>query len=242
MLKKASILLAVFLFFSTSSAFGEKITLAYVDFPPYEFQANNKADGILVKLVERIFQLADIDLELKFLPFQRAYQYTLRDEVNGLFNFYKTPERLALFDYSEKIIQNPLVLFIKKGSTITFNTLADLKGLRVGVLRGYTYGIDFDKNTSFVKEIGNSHESNFKKLAMGRLDVYVCDRLVGLHVARENRLISEFEILPVPVIIMDGHIGFAKDKHKSIILKINKIIKEMHQNGEIEKILGSYRH
>lgn len=240
--KKITLLFAAFVFFRISSAYAEPITLAYVDFPPYEFEANGQAEGILVEIVGKIFQRANISLELEFLPFKRAYAYTLRGEIDGLFNFYKTPKRLAGFDYSDVILKNPLVLFVKKGSKITFNTLTDLKGLRIGVMRGYTYGPEFDESTAFIKEIGDSHESNFKKLAVGRLDVYVCDNLVGMHVVRKLRLMSEFDILPVPLIIMDGHIGFTKNKHQPTIRKINEIIKAMRQSGEIDQVISNYKH
>ena len=240
MVGKVILILASFIVFEVNSVYAERITLAYVDFPPYEFEENGKARGILVRVVETVFKKGNIPLELKFLPFKRAYEYTRNNEIDGLFNFYKTPNRMEYFDYSESIIKNELVLFVRKGSGIRFDTLEDLKGLKVGLLRGYTYGTDFDKSTLFVKETGNSHESNLKKLALGRLDVYPCDKLVGIYIAMKNNLMSQLEILPVPLKTMDGHIGFTKGKHQDVINKINKIIMEMHQNGEIDQIINQY--
>ena len=240
MVRKVAFLLVSFILFWGNSVYGEKITLAYVDFPPYEFQENGKAAGILVTIVETVFKRGNIPLELKFLPFRRAYEYTRKNEIDGLFNFYKTQKRLKFFDYSEAVIKNPLVLFVRKGSGIRFDSLKDLKGLKVGILRGYTYGTDFDESTLFVKDAGNSHESNFRKLAAVRIDVYPCDKLVGIHVAKKMNLMSELEILPVPLKIMDGHIGFTKGKHQNVINIINKIILEMHQNGEIDQIISRY--
>jgi ABC-type amino acid transport substrate-binding protein len=51
---------------------------------------------------------------------------------------------------------------------------------------------------------------------------------------------SELKILPTPLKIMDGYIGFTKGKHQEVINRINKEIIEMHQNGEIEKIIDQY--
>ena len=187
MVGKVILILASFIVFGVNSVYAEKITLAYVDFPPYEFEENGKAHGILIRIVETVFKKGNIPLELKFLPFKRAYEYTRNNEIDGLFNFYKTPNRMEYFDYSESIIKNELVLFVRKGSGIRFDTLEDLKGLKVGLLRGYTYGTNFDKSTLFVKETGNSHESNLKKLAFGRLDVYPCDKLVGIFIAMKKQ-------------------------------------------------------
>ncbi len=51
---------------------------------------------------------------------------------------------------------------------------------------------------------------------------------------------SELKTLPTPLKVMDGYIGFTKGKHQDTINRINKVIIEMHQNGEIAKIIDQY--
>ena len=240
MIKKTVFLIVACCLFLGSSVNAQGITLGYVDFPPYEFEKNGKPAGILVIIVETLFQKADIPLTLKSLPFKRAYSYAKAGKINGLFNFYKTKERLKFFDYTEPIITNPLVLFVRKDSILKFDTLEDLKGIEIGVMRGYTYGTDFEKSTFITKSESNSHRSNFMKLVLGRINVYPCDKLVGIHVAMKNNVMSELKILPTPLKIMDGYIGFTKGKHREVINRINKELIEMHQNGEIEKIIDEY--
>lgn len=218
----------------------QSITLGYVDFPPYEYEDSGTPSGVLVDIVDMIFQKADIPVELQYLPFKRAYQSTKDGVIDGIFNFYKTEERQEHFDYSEPIIKNPLVIFVRKDSNIEFNKLEDLKGLNVGTMHGYSYGTDFDENTSFFKDKAISHISNFKKLTLGRIDAYPCDKLVGLHVAIENNFMSELKMLPIPIKLMEGHIGFTKGKHQDTIDRLNKVILEMHQSGEIKKMIDQY--
>ncbi|MBU3917199.1 transporter substrate-binding domain-containing protein [bacterium] len=220
----------------------QSVTLGYVDFPPYEFESTDgRAEGVLVEIVQTVFQKADIPLELKFLPFQRALTTAQAGTIDGLFNFYKNPERLEHFDYSYPVINNPLVLFVMKDSTLTFNgNLDSLSGKKIGVLRGYTYGKDFDDNSLFVKDISSSHPSNLKKLALGRIDAYPCDRLVGIFIARQEKLMSELKILQTPLKVMEGHIGFTKGKHQNVLEKINPIIAKMRQNGDIERMIDAY--
>ncbi len=146
----------------------------------------------------------NIPLELKFLPFKRAYNHAKSGKINGIFNFYKTKERLNFFDYTETIIKNPLVLFVRKDSTLSFHKLEDLKGREVGVMRGYTHGTDFDQSTLFNKIKADSHKSNFKKLVLGRITAYPCDRFVGIHVAMKNNLMSELKTLPEPLKVRDS--------------------------------------
>ncbi len=224
--------------FSTAQA----VTLGYVAFPPYEFQDNEgKAKGVLVEIVQTVFQEADIPLKLRFLPFKRALALAKVGAIDGLFNFYKISERLKYFDYSHPVIENPLVFFVRRDSTLTFNgNLSSISGLKIGVLRGYTYGTAFDKSSLFVKDEASSHLSNFKKLTHARIDAYPCDRLVGIFVARKENLMTELILLPTPLKVMDGHIGFTKGKHKKVLVKINPIIAKMRQSGKIDRMIDDY--
>ncbi len=194
----------------------------------------------MVAIVQALFKKADVPLELVFRPFKRALKSTKFGMIDGLFNFYKTDERLEFFDYSEPIITNPLVFFVYKDSTLKYDKLEDLKGLTVGVMRGYTYGIDFDNSTLFIKNKANKHEDALKRVALNRVNAYPCDKLVGLNVARNNNYMSKLKILPKPLKVMDGHIGFTKGKHRKVILKLNTALEEMKKNNTIEKMINDY--
>ncbi|MBU1343190.1 MAG: transporter substrate-binding domain-containing protein [Proteobacteria bacterium] len=232
-----TICLLVFLVFFERSISAEEINLGYIDFPPYEFREDNQAKGIMVKIVTTLFKRADVSLTLKYLPFKRAYILTKQGEIDGLFSFTKTKERLELFDFTDPIIDNPIVFFVRKDADIQFETLEDLKGLTIGVMRGYSYGPEFDNSPIFIREKSDSHLSNFKKILSARIHVYPCDKLVGLYILNKEKLTSEFRTLSRPLTIKFGHIGFTKGKHDKIIGKINTEIKKMQQDGEVNNII-----
>ena len=240
MFKKIVMFILVFIFTFSTIFSKEKIVLAYVDFYPYEYNENNVPKGILVDIVKEAFKRADIELELEFYPFNRAYVYAKEGKIDGLFNFYKNETRMNFFDYSEMVIQNEIVLFVPKNSQIDFQSLSDLKGKKIGVLSGYSYGTQFDNDSSLIKEPGNSHDANIKKLGFDRIDVYPCDKLVGHYSAKKIGLIEKFSYLPKPLKIMDGYIGFTKGKHLEIIEEINKVIIDMRKSGEIDEISNDY--
>ena len=102
--------------------------LIYVDFPPYEERINGKPEGLLIRIVEQIFKIADIPLNLSFMPFKRGYELVKEGRYDGIFNFYKIDARLPYFDFSAPIIKNPLVFFVHKDSDMTYESLGDLNG------------------------------------------------------------------------------------------------------------------
>ena len=63
-------------------------------------------------------------------------------------------------------------------------TLDDLRGLTVGISPGYLYGDAFSESSAFQREPAPSHEANFGKLMLGRIDMVVTDRRVGQHVIK----------------------------------------------------------
>lgn len=214
--------------------------LAYVDFPPYEYQENGQPKGILVGIVRTVFQRAGLPLELVYYPFKRAQEETRVGSIDGLFNFYKIPERLTHFDYSEPLIINPLVLFVRRDSGLIFNgSLSELAGLNIGAMQGYTYGAEFDQSALFTIDRAGSHELNFQKLLLGRIDAYPCDKLVGQYVLRAEGLSSQITFLSEPVNVMQGHIGFAKGRHQDVLRKINPVIREMRKSGELDRIVST---
>jgi len=240
-MKKVFFIFVVFVsLFFQSTIYAKSLTLGYVNFPPYEYIENDKPAGILVNIVQTIFKRADQSLTLKFFPFKRALSLAKNGKIDGLFNFYKNSERLKSFDYSEPIINNSLVFFVRKDSILNYSKLSDLKGLTIGVMRGYTYGPGFDNNPDFKREETNTHESNLKKLMIGRIDAYPCDKMVGIFSAMKEKVMGELKILPNPLKIMFGHIGFTKGKHKDAIEKINKEIKAIKNSGEIDKLIDDY--
>ncbi|MCP3872317.1 MAG: amino acid ABC transporter substrate-binding protein, partial [Desulfobacteraceae bacterium] len=141
-----------------------KTRLAFVDFPPYEYLENDTSKGILVDTVKEIFLQINEPLELELLPFKRAFIKAKTGKIDGLFNFYKVPEREAFFDYSVPLIDNELVFFVPQDSTVEYKEINDLNELRVGVMFGYSYGQKFDQHKKFYRMSSYTHELNFQKL------------------------------------------------------------------------------
>lgn len=231
------------LFFGFCSGLQAKpIELVYVSFPPYEENIHGKPAGILIQIVEQVFKKADISFNLTFLPFKRGYELVKEGQYDGIFNFYKIDDRLPYFDFSAPIIKNPLVLFVRKDSDMIFESLHDLSHKKIGIMLGYTYGKEFDEAKNFIKDAAGEHQYHFKKLILGRLDAYCCDKIVGIYTARKEGLMDQIKILPNPLRIMNGHIGFTKGVHKDVIEKIDREIIAMENSGKIDEIINDFIH
>jgi len=217
------------------------VTIVYHDFAPYEYEENNQPAGIVVRIVKKIFKRVEIPLTLKHLPFKRARKDVKSGKYDGLFILYKTPEREKIYDYTEPVVYSPLVFFTRKDSEIVFNgKLSDLKGLKIGVFHGYTYGSEFDNFPDFTLDSATSHRSNMIKLKGKRTDAYICDRAVGIYSSHIAGTVNDLKILPKPLKTMELYMVFTKGKHLATIEKINPIIKEMNDSGEMNRLIEEF--
>lgn len=248
-MKKIMFIVLIIAFFIAnpfSGAANPTMSFATVDFAPYSFQnQNNEIKGIEVDIIKRMCEIAGISYTIVFYPFPRALASVQNSEIDALFNFYKNDERLKIFTYSDPILENPLVLFVKKGSSVKFTgKMDDLKGLLVGVMRGYTYSKEFDDakaSNVFRVEEADTHEQNFKKLVTGKIDVYPVEKNVGLWTAKGLGLTNEFTILEIPLKIQQGFFGMAKNNPKTnLITLLNGALAKIRSNGEYQQIFDNY--
>ena len=106
-MKKVMILLLSVLWLSlTGLSFGQTLKVAYIDFPPYEFQNNGAADGLTVKIVAEAFRRAGVKCDFVLLPWSRALPALEAGEVDALFELLKNPDRELFADYSTEVLMN----------------------------------------------------------------------------------------------------------------------------------------
>jgi polar amino acid transport system substrate-binding protein len=198
-------------------------------------------------------QLA-IKFEIKNYPWNRA---VLMASFDGdlIFGISVTGERKKLFHFSEPIFYNYVWLVTRSNNTFPFSTLQDLRGKKIGIIRGSHYGDEFDnqKNKLFtVEDDVNAYASRLKKLLTNRMDVMLYPstetdaQIVEQQVNRilqsgETDSISgkgiSFRVLPVPLLKDGIRFAIRPDKDTGIIEKLNKSIEKGNQSGAFSKIM-----
>jgi polar amino acid transport system substrate-binding protein len=138
---------------------------------------NDKGEVIPVKddirqLLLYLEREANVSFMINYYPMARLLNQIKNGEGLG-FGLSKNSERLATMRFSEPIYANYVWIVTRKNNVFPFANLDDLKGKTIGVIRGVSYGDEFDqkKNEVFtVEEDTASHVARLKKLAMKRMD------------------------------------------------------------------------
>ena len=182
------------------AAYGEKLRIVTEPWAPYVYAEKGSMRGLDYETTVIVFQRLGVDVEWQFLPWKRCLAMLDQGHADGALDIFHSHDRDAQLLYpSEPLSEVEFVLFYANERPHPAETLDDLRGLTVGTSPGYLYGDAFSKSTVFNREPAPSHEANFGKLSLGRIDLLITDRRVGQHVIKSLGL--EGKISQAPVVV-----------------------------------------
>ena len=109
-----------------------------------------------------------------------AAQFTtllVKGPYDGSAAAWKDPEREKALLFSQPYLENRLILVGRTGADVAAKTLADLKGKRVAIVEGYSYGEAID-NAGPVFVRTSSEEDSMRRLLSGAVDYTLMDEIV----------------------------------------------------------------
>ncbi|MBG0776120.1 MAG: transporter substrate-binding domain-containing protein [Desulfovibrionaceae bacterium] len=184
--------------------------------PPYQFSAQGRLTGFSTEVVRAVLARLHAPIaSLESFPWHRALDMLLEGRTDALFSANWTRRRAVLAHYpAEPLVKSPWVVWTRADAHIAYKEISDLAPLRVGVVNGYSYTSEL---WVFLQQHGNyeavaDDETNFRKLAMGRVDAVVAELHNGRHLLAQLGLtgIEPREDAPIKT---DGlYILFAKNR------------------------------
>jgi polar amino acid transport system substrate-binding protein len=208
------------------------------------FEANGDAAGLYPLLLRAVFKRMNVGMEVKAYPWKRALSMGEAGQA-GVGGIYKNEKRLETYDYSDKIYTESLMVYVKKGGGLQFNTIGDLKGKEVGVIMGWSYGDDFDKSREaglFHAQEVTTDSANLEKLIQGKVDYVVAIDIAADHIIRDMKAEGQIEKLSTPLAVNDTFLVFAKSvNQKDLLDKFNQTLNAMKQDGTYNALVAEFQ-
>ena len=211
-------------------------------YAPSTYLVNGKPAGTLVNLLKLVSNKSGDTYELRLYPWKRAYENAQRGD-GAILGLSMTPERQALFDFSEPVYYNELQLVVSKGNEFAFTKLEDLKDRTVGGGAGVSYGPDVDQalvSGVFAMERDSDASARLQRVLMGQLQVAIIGHgMPGLEyvVKGHPRLSSrraELSVLPKPLARDPLYLAAAKSmQRKDTLARFNKALRELERSGQV---------
>ncbi|MCK6188983.1 transporter substrate-binding domain-containing protein [Pseudomonas sp. EYE_354] len=182
------------------AAYGEKLRIVTEPWAPYVYDEQGTMQGLDYEATVIVFQRLGVEVQWQFLPWKRCLAMLEQGHADGVLDIFHNHEREALLLYpSEPLSEVEFVLFYANDRRHPVQHLKDLQGLSVGTSPGYLYGTPFSESSLFTREPAPSHEANFGKLLLGRIDLVITDRRVGQHVIKAMAL--EDKVSQAPLVV-----------------------------------------
>jgi polar amino acid transport system substrate-binding protein len=208
--------------------------------PPLMYGSSTSAKGLYPALLDALFGHMGEAVALSAVPWQRAM--VLLDEGRaGAGGIYKTAEREKKYDFSEPLFVERVGVYFNVRKPVQFRTLADLSGLRVGVVAGWSYGDEFDrarKAGKFIVEAVPSDIQNIGKVELGRVDIalLVTESATALLAQGQFPSVQRAAAL---LIETPTYLAFSKRAAKgALLVRLNAALVDMRANGSYNRIVN----
>lgn len=218
---------------------------------PKIYAEGDQPQGMLVDILRyAAAAMPEHQLNLHLYPWIRAYKMAESGQA-GIIGLSWTTERQQLFDYSEPLFYDEVVVVVRHDDNLIFNRIEDLKGRRIGLGAGGSFGDEFEqarRQGVFQVDEDNGPVSRLKKLLAKRIDVALINPgTAGLHRAialdpELSRRAAEFQVLAQPLKRDANYLGFHKRLEMGDFLaKFNQHIRRGYANGDIPRLLARYQ-
>lgn len=212
--------------------------------PPYVDESLPQK-GLATDLVTTAFSRAGYDIQLDI----EGWNYALEGIKIGVYdvvaNIWYSDERANKLDYSDPYLINDIRLVKRKDNSVQFNSLEDLNGLMVCVVKDYAYPKDFTEAKNFIKIENGALLPAIGELVEGHCDLVIGD-LNAINFVLMNFFPSEsksVQILPKSVGLSKLYIAASKvnPKHAKIIKDFNQALQSMQNDGLYQSIIQDHQ-
>ncbi len=244
-----SFLLFIFLYVNDARAEKESILLANGEWKPFHSK-NLKHYGVASHIITEAFALMKVEVKYKFYPWKRALETAKDGRIDGVIPWARTPETTKYFLFSKEVYEGRWVFFHLKKYAFSWETLEDLKGIKVGGVLGSLYGEKFiaAEKAGFIKVYRVAKDKQlFPMLLKERLQIFPQDLNVGYELLQENvkpeeaQLVThhpkEFRPQTPYYLILSKKI----ERNKRMIELFNQGLRQLRKMGKIEEMLEASR-
>jgi len=231
---------------TTSLVTEKSVVIASANWEPYEFEENGMVKGIGVDIVSEAFKRMGYKITIKILPFSRAIEMFKAGEIDVITDVKNTEERQQFGIFSnESIVTTYTALFVKSDSNIKFDgNLLDLKPYKIGIIRDYTYGKEFDdavKNKILNVEVVDDKLQNINKVLDNRLDILIENELVERAALKATNNEEKLKELTPVLNKTPVYAWFSKKKNPAqMVDEFDEKLAEIKNDGTLEKIYNYY--
>lgn len=206
------------------------------EFPPYEYYDGDKVVGIDAEFAAAIAEKLGMELKIEDMAFDSIIPAVQGGKADmGVAGMTVDEDRKTQVDFTDTYYTGRQVIIVKEDSTLAGPD--DLAGKKIGVQQGTTgdiYTTD-DYGDENIERFNKGMEA-VQALQQGKVDAVVIDDQPAKTFVKEN---EGLKILETEYVEEEYAIALKKGNNE-LLEKVNKAIKELKEDGTLDKIIAKY--
>lgn len=233
----------LFLLCCSLSSHAQPLKVCTNEWPPYTLLEDGQVRGIDSDVLHLVLSNLGIRYEITLEPWRRCLRKMSDGKLDILLDAFYSEERARTMIFpAEPMAESSMVLFHPKARPHDIRSVDDLKGLRVGTEPGYAYSDQaFATGTHFTREDAPTLDANIGKLLLGRLDLVITDRAVGLYTAQIMGVQDAIDFSPKPLYSDRVYAAFSRrPTTAALVPRFETELRRVKNSAEYAAILRRY--
>lgn len=225
----------------------DSIRVVTEELPPYSMTIDGKPSGLATEVVQALLDEVGEQSSIQSMPWARAYDTALNGHNVLIYSIARTPEREALFNWIGPIAPGHWFLYstqanlhldsLEQARQYQIATVKDDVGERYLLSRGFEIGTNLQSS--------NRYELNYEKLRMGRVDLWIINKINADYILRQQGQPPEHPLYPVLDLgNLDGaelSLAFSRNTSAATLARFRQGLQALKENGQLEAIYARWQ-
>ena len=232
---------------AASARADETLQVVTEELPPYNMVRNGHVTGMSTEVVEAIIKQAGLQASISSMPWARAYDIGLHADSVLIYSIARTPQRESLFQWVGSIAPSHLALYSVASRPIHLDNLDQARQYQIGTVKDdvseqylISKGFSVGKNL----QSSNKYESNYEKLKLGHVDLWVSNELNAHFLTREANDPGQALVVSLPLdelSLKDGlYLACSINTPHATVERLRAAFKVIHDNGTFSEIVARW--
>ncbi|MGB1237625.1 MAG: substrate-binding periplasmic protein [Pseudomonadales bacterium] len=232
-------LLPLCLFCLSTPTIATPLKLMTDTFFPFSYQEQGMAKGVNIDVVQLIAKRMALDIELEFMPWQRAYRDLTNNERHALFPVIYTAERSQHLSFACSIGIDTTYLYVRQSAAVKPKTLEEAKDMRsIAQAGSYQSQLLIENGFSNLTTV-SSNQQIFDMLNKARFEVVALGESAYTSI-QEN---TTEQLISTGIRLFETKycIAFPKNYPQAEITQWQEHLTQIHAEGTYAEILERYK-
>lgn len=220
----------------------ETFVLVTNNYPPY-VNTHDPKSNLATRIIGAALKEVGHQLDIKIMPWARCELEVFQGHFIATYPYCPSSQRERNFYFSRPLYSTKDVVFFNRYTTPNFSYHPEdnLKGLRVGLIRGYSWNSQFAMSDAEISLVNNL-DSAIKMLLTGRVDIVPEAQAVGEYRLKQFRRdeISKVCLTEMPIKVSPNYVMVSRDHPEGLFFvnELNKGLIKISNNGTLKMILS----